>query len=96
MIFEYPYGYGIRRDNINIRYEALISPVYIFENQLVNNVNDCFDGDPSTFCHSQNTKDSKVHYLQIKFLKFKFILKGFAILNRDCCWNPMKYVINNR
>ena len=100
MIYNYPYksqelagvfGSGIRKGNIDIEYEALISPIY--NNGLNYGVNNCFDGDPSTFCTSQDNKNSKVHYLQIMFKKLKFIIKGFAILNRDCCWNPMKYVI---
>ena len=83
MIYNYPYksqelagvfGAGVRKGNINIEYEALISPIY---DTLYHVVNECLNGDPSTFCHSQYNKDSKDYYLQIRFKKIEFILKGW-------------------
>ena len=81
------FGYGIRKLNVNIRYDASLSSLYN-DNYPASN---CFDGDQSTMCH---TNGSESQYIQVHFLDLSFKIEGFAVQNRaDGAHNPLNYAI---
>ena len=83
------FGKGIRTNHLNIKYNVKLSTVY--ENTLYASY--CFDGNASTFCHSDN-KNTEKEYLQIHFIGRKFRIEGIAMLNRKGkFWDPLNYVI---
>ena len=83
------FGYGIRTLKLNIRYEANLSTEYFDGNHPVSK---CFDGDPSTFCHTNDSTEWQ--YLQIRFVDLMFRIDGFTIQNRNAKnWDPLNYVI---
>ena len=97
MIFTFPYkdntlsgifGEGIRKGNKAIKYETKLSSVEgNFDSK------NCFDGNSSTFCHTNITKDESEHYLQVHFQNVKLMITGFAIQNRGCCWEPTEFIV---
>ena len=57
-------------------------------------VSNCFDANPSTFCHtsSEHTNDSQ--YIQVCFFEALFKIEGIAIQNRaDNNWDLQNYVV---
>ena len=82
------FGNGVRKQHLDIKYEAVLSSLYGSSYQPEK----CFDGNPITFCH---TKSNEGEYLQIHFIDKKFKIEGFAIQNRDekGFWDPLNYVI---
>ena len=82
------FGYGIRKLNLNIKYEANLSTLYGSGGYPASN---CFDGDPETFCHTQSNEGE---YIQVHFLDSSFRIEGFAVQNRQFGYhNPLNYVI---
>jgi hypothetical protein len=97
-LFKFPYkeksldgvfGFGVRTQNFHIKYEVVLSSEFTIPFPAEN----CFDGNLSSFCHTDSSETGP-QYLQIHFSDVKFKIEGFAIQNRhDGRWNPLNYVI---
>ena len=82
------FGYGAKKLNIKIAYEARLSSSYVSGYYPAAN---CFDGNPGTICHTNGNAGKYVH---VRFPYSKFKIEGFALQNRaDQCHNPLNYVI---
>lgn len=80
------FGKGIRR-GLKINYTLLLFPGY-----PKYPASHCFDGDPSTFCHTNGSRGDVSHYVQVHFLDLKLKIKGFAFQNRNGNqWDLLNY-----
>ena len=80
------FGIGIRKLKLDIKYEASLSSTY-----LVFSIENCFDGNFSTFCHTPGEAEL---YMTIHFLDLPFKIEGIAMQNRNgSYWDPLNYVI---
>ena len=77
---------GIRK-GLGIKYVTTLYP-------WTSPVENCFDGDASSFCHTHCDITDEDHYIQIQFVNVKFKIEGFAIQNRaGNYWDLQNYIV---